>query len=89
MKMLHNVVVKDHQTDSVEIIARSYDETAASNYVKKNWTSHLPASLFTASIRADAVKNPFDSVVRLDVERLSTGVDTHGLQRYARQGVRS
>lgn len=89
MKMLHSVVVKDLESDSVEIIARSYDELAASNYVKKNWPSHLPAQLFTASIRADAIKNPFASVTRLEAERLSTGVDTHGLQRYARQGVRS
>jgi hypothetical protein len=89
MKMLHSVVVKDPESDSVEIIARSYDKTAADNFAKKNWPSYLPAHLFTASIRADAIKNPFHSVTRLESERPSTGVDTHGLQRYARQGVRS
>jgi hypothetical protein len=89
MKMLHNVVVKDDESDTVQIIARSYDKSAVSNFVKKNWTSHLPAQLFFTSVRADAVKNPFHSTVRLEPEPSSTGVDTHVLQRYAREGVRS
>lgn len=85
MKMLYNVVVKDDKADTVEIIARSYDKTAVSNFVKKNWANHLPSQLFFTAIRADAVLNPFKSTLRLEAEPISTGVDTHVLQRHASQ----